>query len=119
MKSNVDIRRETRGILAKGWFGRMFVSGVSLYGIVVVVMGIIVAVIRDMEMQTWSEFLQTKMAHLMQGMDYAVPSKVVALEMSGATLFQEFFSYLFGAIVMFAALLAGWKKYVKDGDLSL
>lgn len=24
-----------------------------------------------------------------------------------------------GAIVMFAALLAGWKKYVKDGDLSL
>ena len=101
MKTNVEIRKTVREILSKGWFGRVFVSGMVLYGVVTVVMGIIFAVIRDMEIQTWSDFLQVKLEHLRRGMDYAVPSKVVAMQMSGATLFEQFFSYLFSAIVMF------------------
>ena len=101
MKTNVEIRRATREALSNGWFGRMFISGAVLYSVVAIVMGIVLAVFHDMEIQTWSDFLQVKMAHLRNGLDYAVPSRVVALQMSGATLFEQFFSYLFGAIVAF------------------
>ena len=101
MKTNAEIRKATREILSKGWFGRVFVSGVALYCIVGIVTWIIFAAFRDMEIQTWSDFLQVKLEHLRRGMDYAVPSKVVAMQMSGATLFEQFFSYLFSAIVMF------------------
>ena len=101
MKTNVEIRRATRQALSNGWFGRMFISGAVLYSVAAIVMGIVLAVFHDMEIQTWNDFLQAKMEHLRNGLDYAVPSRVVALQMSGATLFEQFFSYLFGAIVMF------------------
>ena len=101
MKTNVEIRQATRKILSGGWFGRMFIAGAALYSVVGIVMGIIFAALHDMEIQTWGDFLQVKAEHLRRGMDYAVPSKVVAMQMSGATLFEQFFSYLFGAIVMF------------------
>ena len=101
MKTNVEIRRTTREALSNGWFGRMFLSGVVLYSVVLVFALIIAVAFRDMEVQTWGDFLQAKMEHLRRGMDYTVPSRAVALQMSGATLFDQFFSYLFGAIVMF------------------
>ena len=82
MKTNVEIRQATREILSTGWLGRVFVSGVVLYCIVGVVMGIIFAVFRDMEIQTWGDFMQVKLAYLMRGMNYTVPSRGVALEMS-------------------------------------
>lgn len=101
MKTNVEIRQATRQALSNGWLGRMFLSGLVLYSVAAIVMGIVVAVFHDMEIQTWNDFLQAKMEHLRNGLDYAVPSRAVALQMSGATLFEQFFSCLFGAIVMF------------------
>ena len=101
MKTNVEIRRTTREALSNGWFGRMFISGAVLYSVVFFLTLIIALAFRDMEVQTWGDFLQVKMQHLRNGMDYTVPSRAVALQMSGATLFDQFFRYLFGAIVMF------------------
>ena len=103
MKTNVEIRQATREVLSKGWLGRVFVTGVVLCCAAAIVMLIVMAVLRDMGVQTWNEFLWDKAESLMQrkGMDYAVPGKDVAMQMSWATLFQQFFSYLFGAIVAF------------------
>ena len=103
MKTNVEIRQTTREVLSKGWLGRVFVTGMVLCCAVVIVMFIVMAVLRDMEVQTWNEFLWDKAESLMQrkGMDYAVPGKDVAMQMSWATLFQQFFRYLFWAIVAF------------------
>ena len=101
MKTNVEIRRTTREALSNGWFGRMFISGAVLYSVGFFLTLIIAVAFRDMEIQTWGDFLQVKMQHLRNGMDYTVPSRAMALQMSGATLFEQFFSYLFGAIVAF------------------
>ena len=114
MKTNVEIRRATREALSKGWFGRMLISGVVLYSVIFVLTFIITVAFRDMEVQTWGDFLQAKLEHLRRGMDYTVPSRAVALQMSGVTLFDQFFSYLFGAIVMFGSARVALKAVRGD-----
>lgn len=114
MTSNVEIRRETGKLLSKGWFGRVFISFVALYFVAVIATVAVVSVFHDMEIQTWGEFLATKMQYLARGQDYAVPSKAVALQMSQATLFQQFLGYLFGAIMMFGLVRVTLKAARED-----
>lgn len=109
MKTNVEIRGEAREILSKGWFGRIFIALALLYALVFLVMGIIFRVLREREIHTWSDFLGAKLENLIRGLDYAVPSAAAAMEMSGATLFEQFFSYLFGAIVAFGIVRVSLK----------
>ena len=113
MTTNREIRKETRKVLSRGWFGRVFLSALALYFVVFVVMVAVLSVFHDMEIQTWGEFLATKMQYLARGQDYTVPSMAVAIQMSQATLFQQFLSYLFGAIMMFG-LVRITLKAVRD-----
>lgn len=101
MKTNKEIRREAREAMSGGWFGRVFASGAALYGIVLLVSGVIVAVYQDMSLQTWGDFLGAKLQHMRQGLAYAVPSTSAFWHMTGATVFQQFLMYVFGAIFVF------------------
>ena len=101
MKSNREIRKETRALMLSGWFGKIFISFVVLNMIVAVVSGIVAAMLDDMEVQTWGDFLVAKARLAMQDLHYAVPSMSAAVKMSGATMFNQFIAYLFAAIIAF------------------
>ena len=101
MKENVETRREARQLMSGGWFGRVFAAGAVLYLIVALVGVLIAALYRDMSLQTWSDFLAVKLRHMQQGLGYAVPSSGVFWRMTGATAFQQFLMYVFGAIFVF------------------
>ena len=116
MKTNDEIRKEVKSVMANGWFGRIFIAFLSLYLVLVTVMGVVVSLYDDMNLQTWDEFLKAKMRHAMQGLDYTVPSVDAAFRMSGATLFQQFVACLFGAILMFGVARLTLKAVRNDSD---
>lgn len=101
MKTNREIRHEAGQAMSGGWFGRVFAAGAVLYCIVLLVSSVIVAIYRDMNLQTWAEFLVAKLEHMRQGLGYAVPSTAVFWHMTGATAFQQFLLYVFSAIFVF------------------
>lgn len=102
--------------MANGWFGRIFIAFLSLYLVLITVMGLIMSLYDDMDLHTWDEFLEAKMRHAMQGLDYTVPSVEAAFRMSGATLFQQFVACLFGAILMFGVARLTLKAVRNDSD---
>ena len=114
MKSNKEIRKETRELLLAGWFGRIFVAFAALYAVALIVSGVVTFLFHDMEVQTWGDFLSAKLQHAMQGLYYTVPSMSAAVKMSGATLFSQFISYLFGAILAFGLAALALKAARND-----
>ena len=115
MKSNREIRKETRTLLLAGWFGRLFVAFVALYAVIFLVSSVLAFMFDDMEVQTWGDFIAAKARHAVQGIQYAVPSMAAAVKMSGATLFNQFISYLFSAVVAFGLAALALKAARNDG----
>jgi len=101
MKTNKEIRKEAWGIVRGKWFWRIFATGSLLYLIAMSVSGMIVASYKDMEIQTWPDFLRAKLQAMQPGLGYTVPSWEVFWQMTGATAFQQFIAYVFGAILLF------------------
>jgi len=101
MKTNAEIRKEAWRIVRGKWFWRIFTSGAALYGILLVVSALVARYYSDGNIQTWSEFLQAKVRALQAGLGYDVPSRRVFWQMTGASVFQQFMSCLFGSILLF------------------
>ena len=101
MKSNQQIREEAWKLVRGKWFWRLFTAGGALYLIMMTVMAILTTSYEDMNIQTWSEFMIAKMQAAQEGLGYTVPSMTVFWQMTGATAFQYFISYIFGGILVF------------------
>ncbi|MBR3221852.1 MAG: hypothetical protein IKF72_06405 [Kiritimatiellae bacterium] len=101
MKTNQEIRSEAAKVLSGGWSSRVLASGAVLYGISSLVGCLILSAYRDMGLQTWADFLGAKLQHAQQGLGYTVPSDAMFWHMTGASLFQQFMMYVFGAIFAF------------------
>jgi len=115
MKTNAEIRKEAWGIVRSRWFWRIFAAGSVLYFITMSVSGLILTSFSDMGIQTWTDFLQAKAKAMQSGLGYTVPSWSVFWQMTGATLFQQFIGYVFGAILLFG--IAGvMLKAVRDEE---
>jgi len=115
MKTNKEIRKEAWGIVRGKWFWRIFAAGSVLYFIAMLVSGMIVASYKDMAIQTWPDFLAAKIQAFQSGLGYTVPSHAVFWQMTGATAFQQFIGYVFGAILLFG--MAGvMLKAVRDDE---
>ena len=117
MKTNSEIRKEAREIVHSRWLGRIVAAGGSLYLITFAVTLALVFAYMDLGIQTWLEFLKAKAEHLQQGLCFDVPSAAVFWQMTGASLFQQFISYVFGAILLFgfAALMLKVVRNEEDG----
>jgi len=101
MKTNAEIRKEAWGIVRGKWFWRILLSGLVLWSIASMVSGLIFSSYSDMGIQTWTDFLQAKAKAFQSGLGYTVPSWSVFWRMTGATAFQQFIGYVFGAILLF------------------
>jgi len=115
MKANRKIRKEAWKLSHGKWFWRIFSGGLVLYFITIVVSGLMSMSFREMNIQTWSDFIEVKIRNLQGGLGYTVPSSAIALQMTGASLFQQFIACILGSIVMFgiACMLL---KAVRDSD---
>jgi len=101
MKTNKEIRQEAWGIVRGKWFWRIVAASSILYIITMSVSLAILASFSDMGIQTWTDFLQAKIKAFQSGLGYTVPSWSVFWQMTGATAFQQFLAYVFGAILLF------------------
>ena len=101
MKTNKEIRAEARRIVRTKWFIRIFAAGLMLYTLIVLVLMTIGTAYDDMNIQTWNGFLKAKFEAALSGLDYAVPSAHVFWQMTGASAFENFIGYIFGAIFIF------------------
>ncbi len=101
MKSNKEIRKEARGIVRGAWFWRILSVTSLLYAVVILISLAIRSFYAVGEIQTWTDFWEAKMAAIQSGLDYAVPSKSIAWQMTSATFFEQFISFIFGAILAF------------------
>jgi len=115
MKTNKEIRKEAWSIVRGKWFGRILATGSTLYFIALVVSAVIFASFSDMGIQTWTDFLQAKIRAFQSGLGYTVPSWSVFWQMTGATLFQQFIGYVFGAILLFG-MASVMLKAVRDEE---
>lgn len=115
MKTNKEIRQEAKEFIRGKWFRRIFTAGILLYFITVTVSLLITAAYVSMNVQTWQNFLEAKIRAMQGGLGYAVPSMDAFWQMTGASVFQQFIGYVFGAIVVFG--LAGvMLKAVRNDD---
>lgn len=101
MKTNKEVRAEAWRIVRTKWFGRIFAAGLMFYTLIVLVFMAIATAFEDMNIQTWTDFLKAKFEAAMGGLDYAVPSAHVFWQMTGASAFENFIGYIFGAIFIF------------------
>ena len=101
MKTNKEIRAMAAAALSGGWSGRVLSAGILLYALALVAGLAVAAAYRDMEVQTWTDFLTAKIENAQRGLGYSVPSDAVFWRMTGASMFQQFMMYVFGAIFAF------------------
>lgn len=114
MKSNREIRSEARGIIRTRWLGRLIFVGLSLNLIAQLAYSLLHRTFRQHEIQTWTDFLEAKVQAAQSGLAYAVPSVAAAQEMSGASAFELFITYVFGSIVIFGFLATALKATRDD-----
>jgi len=102
MKSCREMRADAWGIIVhNGWLGRMLVVCVVLNLVAQMVSSALSGAFGKFEVQTWGDFLIAKLNAIRAGLDYTAPSISLAWQMTGATAFQTFILYIFGAIVAF------------------
>ena len=102
MKTNAEIKRESFKLaFNRKWFWRivfvlLFVGFINQFAT-----GLVRYVYQELEVQTWMDFLAAKAEALDAGMDYAVPSRAVAMQMNYSTAFLAFIAIIFGGIALF------------------
>ena len=115
MKTNSEIRKEAWDIVRSRWLGRIVAAGGSLYLITIAASVAVVAAYLRLSISTWPDFLKTKFEHARQGLDCSVPSMSAVWQMTGASVFQQFIAYVFGAILLFGLANLMLKAARDDG----
>ena len=102
MKSNREILRESfKRLLSGRWFARILVVSMLLGMVNNMANDLVAYAFSKLEMQTWFDYLETKIKSLLAGVDCAVPSRAVAMQMNEATAFALFIAFIFGGIALF------------------
>lgn len=114
MKANGELRREARALLKAKWFWRLLTVGLLLNLVAQTVSYGLTRLFTEMGVQTWNDFLIAKLNAARSGLDYTVPSLEMLGQMCGATLFQSFIGYIFGAIIAFGFARAALKAADND-----
>ena len=115
MKTNMGIIRESfsRVLLGK-WFVRIIVVTMLLGSINNLANGIVATALRECEIQTWFDYLEVKLSSLAAGVECAVPSRAIAMQMNQATTFAIFIAFVFGGITLFGMTAIALKSAKKE-----
>ena len=117
MKSSREIRADAwRKVVRTRWLWRLALVTIALNASAQLVMSVISGFYGEMEISTWTEFGKAKIAAAQQGLDYAVPSLAAALQMTGASMFEMFMTYIFGAIFTLGVAAASLKAVAGDEE---
>jgi len=117
MKPNSEIKRESFKLaFNRKWFWRimfvmLFVGFVNQFAT-----SFVKYVYQKLEVQTWMDFVGAKAAALQSGMDYAVPSRAVAMQMNYSTAFLVFIALIFGGIALFGGASIVLKAAKEDDN---
>lgn len=114
MKSNREIRREAWEVIRGKWFLRLVTVLLALNFIGQAVVGLVMRSFRELNIETWGDFLAAKANAAGEGLGYTVPSLRAACQMTGATLFQMFVGYIFAAIFTFGFAITALKALRGD-----
>ena len=117
MKSCSEMRGDAwRLVVRTKWLWRLAAVTMLLNAIAQAVMAFIGKSFLNMGISTWTEFAKAKFAAAQQGLGYAVPSSSVALQMTGASAFESFITYIFSAIFSLGIACVTLKAVRNDED---
>lgn len=114
MKSNRELRQEAWGIVRGKWFWRLVAVGLLLNFIAQIVSGTLSAAFKRMEIITYTDYLEASIKAASQGLGYTLPRTSDYLNMLGASCFQFFIVYIFGAIMAYGFASAMLKAVRND-----
>ena len=80
------------------WLWRLSLLTMMLNAIAQVVLSLVTEAYEQMGITTLTEFAKAKIAAAQQGLGYSSPSSMVSLQMTGASMFEMFVTYIFSAI---------------------
>ena len=102
MTSNKEILRESfRRVLSGKWFWRILIVSMLLGTVNNLANQLVDEIFVKYGIQTWFDYLEAKLRALLSGVDCAVPSQAIAMQMNGATAFSVFMVLIFGGIALF------------------
>lgn len=117
MKTCSEIRGEAwRTVVRTKWLWRLATVTMVLNALAHMVIGLIGRSYADMGISTWTEFAKAKFSAAQQGLGYSVPSSAVALQMTGASAFETFMTYIFSAIFSLGIAAAALKAVRGDDE---
>ena len=117
MRSNREIKQESRSILRKGWFWRLATVIAVLNAAGQSAAMALMTAYRHYDISTWSEFLKSKVSfELGQDLAYEVPSRAIAWQLTGASAFESFVIYIFSAIAAFGIAVVALKAAKGEGE---
>ena len=117
MKTNRQIRIESlKRVMTGKWFGRIFLVMILLGFINNTANTIVATMYKRCEIQTWFDYLLVKIQSLASGMDCAVPSRAIMMQMNHSTLFMLFIAFIFGSIALFGVTAVVLKSAKEDDN---
>ena len=117
MKTSAEIRGEAwKSVVRNRWIWRLSWIAMLLNAVAQLVMSMIAGAYVKMGIPTWTEFAKAKLSAMQQGLGYTVPSSSVAWQMTGASAFETFITYIFSAIFALGFAFATYKAVCNDED---
>ena len=115
MKTSAEIRGEAwRSVVRTKWIWRLSWIALLLNAVAQLVMSMIDGAYVKMGIPTWTEFAKAKFSAMQSGLGYTVPSSAVAWQMTGASAFETFITYIFSAIFALGFAFATYKAVCND-----
>lgn len=114
MKSSAEMRREARQLLKDGWFFRVITVAAVLQAACNLVVGTLARVHGEMGIVRMGDYLDAKVKALRQGLDYTLPTAADHWRMLAAGLMENFFLYVFGAIMLYGVTCVLLKSLRRD-----
>ena len=115
MKTNRQIRLEAlKRVLTGKWFGRILLVMMLLGFINEFANRIVSEVYKACEIQTWFDYLLVKVQSLAAGVDCAIPSRAIMVQMNHSTAFAVFIAFIFSGIALFGTTAVVLKTAKSD-----
>lgn len=115
MKTCSQMRSEAwTAVVRTRWLWRLSLLTMMLNAIAQVVLSLVTDAYEQMGITTLTEFAKAKIAAAQQGLGYSSPSSMVSLQMTGASMFEMFVTYIFSAIFALGIATAALKAIRDD-----
>jgi hypothetical protein len=109
------MRREAwNAVVRTKWLWRLALVTMLLNAVAQLVLSLVSDAYSRMGITTWTEFGKAKIAAAQGGLGYTSPSAAVSLQMTGASLFEVFITYIFSAIFALGIATATLKAIRDD-----